>query len=108
MKTVLLWVYHALKPFWDVRVLVLVGSCLTITAIMDFKGLIAFLTYCIFVSGFWGCSILIAKILRPATKDSELRRKALDDPLAASVVYSSHVLLRIAIAFSYILWWGWR
>ena len=98
--------YQTIKPFWDFRVLILVGLSLGFALYEDTATMLGMLGYFILVPTVWGIALLIMKVLRPGVSSSVLIDKAAESPVGAAIVYASNRLVLIAVALSFIYWWA--
>ena len=97
--------YDTLKPLWDFRFLLICSICLGIGFMVDHDATRGMLLFCLFVPVCWSAALTIAKILRPGTHSGELRDKAKETPMGASIVYAADRCMIIAIGLSFVLWW---
>ena len=94
-----------LRPFYDMRVWLLLVMCGGIGWLVDPSATLGLAGYLAYVIGMWGAALMLTKILMPYIKTSALARSALEDEnMAAALVLTARTALLIAIALCLMLW----
>lgn len=95
-----------LRPFYDLRVLLLLVLCGGIGTLVDPVATLGLAGYLAYIIGMWGMALMLTKILMPYISTSRLARSALEEGnMAAAVVLASRTALLIAVALV-IMFWG--
>ena len=96
--------FATLKPFYDFRVWLLALICLGVGWLVDPAVTLGLAGYLAYVVGMCAASLLLAKVMTPYVRMSELYYQSVVGNRAAAVTFASRVALMIAILLCLMLW----
>ena len=96
--------FRFLRPFYDLRILILLGLSALIGFCVDPAATLGLAGYLAYVIGMAGAALMLTKLLMPYMRTSEHIRSALAGNYASALVVLARTLLLLGILLALMAW----